>query len=153
MTEKLAGQLAVGINSPMRIYLSGDLGGGKTLWTRALLRALEKPDECQAPVLPWRLVIKLQADECIIWTYSANRGICRRIWPNWWTMTPLAWWNGRNAPVICRCRIYFCVLIFVGEQSRRITLTGNGEKRERLFEYFALRIKTDYENFLHDAPL
>ena len=49
MTEKLAGQLAVGINSPMRIYLSGDLGGGKTLWTRALLRALGETGRVPSP--------------------------------------------------------------------------------------------------------
>ena len=111
MTEKLAGQLAVGINSPMRIYLSGDLGGGKTLWTRALLRALGETGRVPSPSFALRLVIKLQADECIIWTYSANRG---DLPPDLAELVDddavsVVEWPERAGDL--PMRIYFCVLI------------------------------------------
>ncbi|MGI9337769.1 MAG: tRNA (adenosine(37)-N6)-threonylcarbamoyltransferase complex ATPase subunit type 1 TsaE [Gammaproteobacteria bacterium] len=39
-TEAAAAKLAPLLSPPARIYLSGGIGGGKTTWTRALLRAL-----------------------------------------------------------------------------------------------------------------
>ena len=39
-TEAAAAKLAPLLTPPARIYLTGGIGGGKTTWTRALLRAL-----------------------------------------------------------------------------------------------------------------
>lgn len=48
-TEVLAGWLAQALVPGLRLYLSGDLGSGKTRFTRALLRGLEHTGRVRSP--------------------------------------------------------------------------------------------------------
>lgn len=128
MTEKLAGQLAVGINSPMRIYLSGDLGGGKTLWTRALLRALGETGRVPSPSF------------ALAFSYQTSSGRVHHLdlFRQSGDLPPdlaelvdddavsVVEWPERAGDL--PMPDLFLRFDFVGEQSRRITLTGNGEK-------------------------
>lgn len=48
-TEDAAAKLAPLLTPPARIYLTGGIGGGKTTWTRALLRALGEVGTVPSP--------------------------------------------------------------------------------------------------------
>ena len=48
-TEQSAQQVAMRLTAPMRLFLSGDLGAGKTSWARALLRAMGETGTIPSP--------------------------------------------------------------------------------------------------------
>ena len=50
--SRLASDVARGMREPGIVFLSGELGAGKTHWTRALLRALGETSPVPSPTFP-----------------------------------------------------------------------------------------------------
>ena len=137
MTENLAGCLAKNIHAPMRIYLSGKLGCGKTLWTRSLLRALGEVGRVPSP------------GYALAYTYQMptlrvhHLDLFRQIGELSLDLTELidddalsiVEWpervSGLAVPDL------FLNFVFAGENHRRITLTSNSEQGKRCLKFLS----------------
>ena len=70
-TEQCASALAQKIKTPMRIYLKGEIGTGKTSFARALLRALGVEGSIQSPT--FTLMVSYAVGSLIIYHFDLYR--------------------------------------------------------------------------------
>ena len=72
-TENIAVQLAASLQPNDIVCLSGDLGSGKTLFARALIRAMAKNPDLDVPSPTFTLVQLYDTPKGVIWHFDLYR--------------------------------------------------------------------------------
>lgn len=133
-TEAAGAVLAISCTRPLRIFLHGDLGAGKTTWVRGFLRGLGFTDVVKSPTytivesyslspLPvhhfdwYRLESHAELEAIGIWDYLNEQAHCLIEWPD----------KGKDLKLEPDLHVYLTT-IPEGRHLKIVAMTAIGEK-------------------------
>ncbi|RJF81587.1 tRNA (adenosine(37)-N6)-threonylcarbamoyltransferase complex ATPase subunit type 1 TsaE [Azospirillum cavernae] len=135
-TERLAGRLGALLRPGDLVALRGDLGAGKSAFSRALIRSVTTPD-AEVPSPTFTLVQTYDTDVGPLWHFDLYRlsGPDEVIELGWddarAEAVALVEWPDRLGPLLPADRVELA-LSFDGPTARRASLSGHGALAARL---------------------
>jgi len=135
-TERLAVALAPALVPGDVVALAGDLGAGKTVLARALIRALTGDPDEEVPSPTFTLVQSYDSGSGTIWHFDLYRlggpdEVVELGWDEAAAGIALVEWPERLGPLLPATRLDV-TLSLAGAEARRAILTGHGDWIARL---------------------